>query len=179
MFAVGDKIIYGSMGVCRVERIETKKLKASGEEQVFYILKPLYQSCTVSTPADNEKVFMRPVINKAEAERLIDSIPQIRAEAYNEKVLRRLTEHYEEIIRRYDCAELIELTMSIYAKKQLAIEQKKKFGALDEKYMHRAEELLFGELAVALGIEKSEVTGYIARRIEGTDDDELEEAADM
>ena len=62
-------------------------------------------------------------------------------------------------------AELVELTMSIHAKKQQAEEQKRKFGVLDERYMKRAEDMLFGELAVALNIERSAVPGYIAERL--------------
>lgn len=165
MFEIGDMIIYGSMGVCRVENIERRKLSKSSEEQCFYVLKPIYQTCSVSTPVDNDRVFMRPVIKKEEAERLIDTIPAVHAQAYNNKVLRQLSEHYESIIKHYDCAELIELTMSIYAKKKICEEQKRKFGALDERYMKRAEDMLFGEFAVALGIERQEVQQYIAERI--------------
>ncbi|MDD6189849.1 MAG: CarD family transcriptional regulator [Clostridiales bacterium] len=165
MFAIGDMIIYGSMGVCRVENIELRRLPKSAEEQSFYVLKPIYQTCSVSTPVDNDKVFMRPVISREEAERLIDTIPAIHAEAYNNSVLRRLSEHYETIIKHYDCGELIELTMSIYAKKRTCEEEKRKFGAMDERYMKRAEDMLFGELAVALGIERHEVQSYIMERI--------------
>ena len=43
--------------------------------------------------------------------------------------------------------------------------QKKKFGAMDERYMKRAEDMLFGEFAVALGIDKNEVQAYISKRI--------------
>lgn len=168
MFAIGDMIIYGSMGVCRVEGIEMRRLPKSTAQQSFYVLRPIYQTCSVSTPVDNDKVFMRPVISREEAERLIDTIPTVRAEAYNNKVLRQLSEHYESIIKHYDCAELIELTMSIYAKKRICEEQKRKFGALDERYMKRAEDMLFGELAVALGIDKQEVQKYISERIGST-----------
>lgn len=164
MFEPGDMIIYGSMGVCRVETVEQRSLPKGGTQE-FYVLKPIYQTCSVSTPVDNEKVLMRPVISREEAERLIDAIPGIHAEAYNNKVLRQLSEHYENIIKRYDCAELIELTMSIYAKKRLCEEQKRKFGALDERYMKRAEDMLYGEMAVALGIERQDVQAYIAKRV--------------
>ena len=36
---------------------------------------------------------------------------------------------------------------------------------IDERFMRRAEELLFGELAVALGIEREDVPDYIAGRL--------------
>ena len=109
---------------------------------------------------------MRPVISKEEAEKLINTIPTIQAEAYHTRVLSDLSRHYEEILKTHDCADLIELTMSIYAKKQMVEEQKKKFGSVDERFMKKAEELLFGELSAVLGIPRSEVSKYIASRVD-------------
>jgi len=158
-------IVYGSMGVCRVEAVETRVLPKGAGEAQFYVLKPIYQTCSVSTPVDNDKIIMRPVISRDEAENLIDTIPNIHAEAYHNKVLRQLSEHYESIIKLYDCAKLIELILSTYDKRRLCVRQKKKFGAMDERYIKRAEDMLFGEFAVALGIDKNEVQSYITRRI--------------
>lgn len=153
------------MGVCRIEAVETRVLpKGTGEAQ-FYVLRPVYQTCSVSTPVDNDKIIMRPVISREEAEHLIDTIPNVHAEAYHNKVLRQLSEHYEAIIKLYDCAGLIELLLSTYDKRRQCAQQKKKFGAMDERYMKRAEDMLFGEFAVALGIDKNEVPDYIIRRI--------------
>ena len=153
------------MGVCRVEAVETRVLPKGAGEAQFYVLKPIYQTCAVSTPVDNDKIPMRPVISREETERLIDAIPNVHAEAYHNKVLRQLSEHYENIIKLYDCAKLIELLLSTYDKRRLCAQQKKKFGAMDERYMKRAEDMLFGEFAVALGIDKNEVPGYIIQRI--------------
>ena len=166
MFSIGELIIYGSMGVCRVEAVELRNLPGGGQGQ-FYILQPIYQTCAVSTPVDNEKIVMRHIISREEVDRLIDTIPHTHAEAYHNKVLRQLTEYYENIIKLYDCAKLIELLLSLYDKKRLCAQVKKKFGALDERYMKRAEDMLFGEFAAALGIERSAVSQYISDRIGG------------
>ena len=166
MFSVGELIVYGSMGVCRVEAVELRNVPGGGQGQ-FYVLQPVYQKCAVSTPVDNDKIVMRPIISREEADRLIDTIPNVHAEAYHNKVLRQLTEYYESIIKLYDCAKLIELLASIYDKKRICAQMKKKFGALDERYMKRAEDMLFGEFAAALGIERSAVSQYISDRIGG------------
>ena len=165
MFQTGQYIIYGNTGVCRVTDIITKDTEAHGIQD-FYVLKPVYSDYTITTPVNGSKVFMRPVISKDEANALIDSIPAIHAEAYHNRVLRQLSDHYDEFIVTHSCEDLIKLTMSIYAKKQLLAEQKKKLGAVDEKYIKKGEDLLFGEFAAALGIEKNEVQAYIAARVE-------------
>ncbi|NTW70894.1 MAG: hypothetical protein HGA49_01460 [Eubacteriaceae bacterium] len=60
--------------------------------------------------------------------------------------------------------------MSIYAKKQYLEQQQRKFGAIDEQFIKRGEELLFGELAAALDIPKESVPDYIAGRIGGREE---------
>ncbi|MBR2832115.1 MAG: hypothetical protein IKE57_04215 [Oscillospiraceae bacterium] len=165
MFHVGDLIVYGSTGVCLVSEIAHRN-GADGGERLFYVLKPLYQKCTISAPVDSDKVFMRPIISRSEADRLIDSIPHRSAEACQDRALRQLTKYYEDKIRSHDCGELIDLTMSIHAKRELAVSQNRKLGSVDERFMKRAEELLFGEFAAALEIEPDDVPDYIRSRIE-------------
>jgi CarD family transcriptional regulator len=165
MFRVGDLVQYESTGVCRVTDIKEQEPGGKGEKQLFYVLSPLYQNCTILTPVNSTKVFMRPIISRDEAEKLIDRIPDIRAEAYHNRVLNQLAEHYKASLNTHDCADLLKLSMSIYAKKQFAEQQKRKLGAVDEKFMRRAEDLLFGELAAALNITKAEVPEYIEERV--------------
>lgn len=164
MYQIGDVILYGTTGVCRIEEVSSKK-KPSGGEQLYYKMRPIYQDCTIYAPVDNPKVFTRPVISKEEAERLIDMIPGIETKAYEGHPMRELVEHYESSIKTHKCEDLLEMTKSIYSKRKSAIEHKRKFGAVDERFMRRAEDLLFGEFAVALGISKDDVPKYISSRI--------------
>jgi len=165
MFQVGDLVLYESTGVCRVTDIKEQEPDGKGEKQLFYVLSPLYHNYTILTPVHSTKVFMRPIISRDEAERLIDRIPDIRAEAYHNPASNQLAEHYKASLSTHDCADLLKLSISIYVKKQFAEQQKRKLGAVDEKYMHRAEDLLFGELAAALNIRKDEVPEYIEERV--------------
>lgn len=165
MYQVGEKIIYGGNGVCVVEEIRMIEMPHSDEgEKAYYVLRPIYQDCIISVPVDT-KMFMRPMITAQEANELVDSIPGIQAEPYYNSALRQLQEYYENKLSTHSCADLVELTMSLYLKKKRAEEQKRKFGAIDERYMKRAEELLFGELSAALEIPKTEVKQYIHDRL--------------
>jgi len=165
MYNIGDLVVYGKIGIFKIIDISTKDLSNETKEQLYYTLKSIYQDCTVYVPIQSPKVFIRPVITKQEAENLIDMIPSIQAEVYHSRVLSELTHHYEEILQKHSCADLIEMTMSLHTKKQMLREQKKKFGAVDEKFMKKAEDLLFGELGAALEISKTEVPDYISSRI--------------
>ena len=164
MYQIGDLIVYGSTGVCRVEAVETPRHRPGEEERQYYLLRPLYQDGTIRIPVDT-KVFMRPVISREEAEKLIDAIPDMNAEVYHERNFTQLAAHYQEALGSHECSDLIELVMSIYAKKQDAESKKRKFGQVDARFMKRAESLLYGEFSVALGIPFDDVQGYIASRV--------------
>lgn len=165
MYSVGELIVHSGAGVCRVEEITTLELAGVDKERLYYILAPLYQDGTVCVPVESKKVFMRPVISRKEAEDLIDRIPDIQAEAYYNQNMTQLERHYRESFENHDCSDLVQLTMSIYAKRRERMEKNLKFGAIDKRFMERAEDLLYGELAVALGIDRDDVRAYIARRL--------------
>ena len=109
---------------------------------------------------------MRPVITRAEALALLCSLPDMEAEVYENSNLRFLTEHYQSCIQSYSCADLLRMIKSIYTKRCVLSERGKKMGLVDERYMKRAEEMLHGELAVALGIERSMVPAFIEQSME-------------
>lgn len=166
MYKTGELILYGGTGVCRVTEIVSKKLSRSEPEKLFYVLTPLYQSGTITTPVENCKVFTRRVISRDEAISLIDKIPTIHAQAYHNQNLQQLENHYRSEMESHDCLDLLRLTMSTYRKKIEREQAKLKFGAVDRRYMERAEELLFGELAVALDITKESVQAFIEDRLQ-------------
>lgn len=165
MYKVGDLVVYGGTGVCRITDITARTQPGIDQEVLYYVLSPLYQDYTIFSPVHNKKVFMRPIITKSEAEQLIDTIPDIHAEAYHNRTISQLIDHYKATLESHDCSDLLELCMSIHEKKQTAEKQNKRLGAVDAKFMKRAENLLFGELAAALGIESEQVPEYIDNRI--------------
>ena len=164
MYQIGEKIIYGGNGVCVIDEIKVIETPHTGEAQQYYVIRPMFQDCKISVPVDTT-VFMRPVISQAEAEDLVDSIPRVEVEPYYNSALRQLQEYYDAKINTHRCEDLLELTMSLHRKKLRMLEQKRKFGAIDERYMKRAEELLFGELAAALEIQRDEVRQSIEDRL--------------
>ena len=166
MYEVNDLIMYGGTGVCKVARIGKPDFDGFDNDRMYYILEPLYSSGTIYAPIDNEKVFIRPVISAEEANQLIDTIPEVHTEIFKTSSMQQLSKHYQEVIDRHRCKDLIELTKSIHAKSVEASANNRRLGAIDKKFMKKAEDLLFGELAAALKINKEEVSTYITERIE-------------
>ena len=153
MFQKGDLIVYGNMGVCRVEAVEAPAgLPGAGEKKLYYKLDPVYETGTVYIPVD-AKVFMRPILTHAQAEALIGRIPEIEENPCGGKDQQMLAEHYRSLMRTHDCDDLVQLIKTIYGKNRERTAQGKKPARTEAEYMKRAEELLHGELAAALGKE--------------------------
>ena len=166
-YSVGELILYGRNGVCRVEDVAESAVPDGGMRK-YYVLRPMYQnsSCCIRIPADNPKIFSRPIISGAEARRLIRRIPEVPAEPYYNRNLNQLREHYRSCLENLSCESLISLTKSLYLKKRETEAQRKKFGTVDERFMREAEDLLYGEFAAALGIERGSVENYIANELQ-------------
>ena len=164
MYNVGDLIMYGTTGVCKIDSISEKSF-GPDEDRLYYVLDPLYQSGTIFAPVDNEKVFMRPVMSSEEALALIDNMPSVEAEVFKSSSIQQLSKHYQSVIGTHDNEELIRLTKSIHMKKEEAMKMNRHLGQIDKKFMKRAEDLLFGEIAAVLQIPREEVVGFIEDRI--------------
>ena len=90
--------MYGGTGVCVVEEITSVKFSASQPGKPYYLLRPMYQTGTIQTPADSGKVPIRPVMNRSEAEAVIDAMPAVPAEICTEKNLSALRNYYQKQI---------------------------------------------------------------------------------
>ena len=55
---------------------------------------------------------------------------------------------------------------TLYLRKQTRLSKGQKIIGLDERYLRLAEDFLYGELAVALGIPKQKVEDYIREAVE-------------
>lgn len=163
MFQTGDLIIYGSTGVCEVTSISPSKFPGESE-RLYYTLAPRYGTETIYIPVDSS-VFMRHVLTREQAEALIAQIPDVEANNMTSGDHRIMTEQYEASLRTHDCVELLRLIKTAYLKTRRNVQSGRKPGQTDQRYLKRAETQLYGELAVALGIEPDEVKGYIERSI--------------
>lgn len=169
MFKVGDLVCYGSSGVCTVAEVAPRKGKGIDPEKLYYTLRPVYGSETIYTPVDT-RVFIRSALSRAEAEQLIDRIPSIPETICTERTPSLAKNYYERCLQSHACEDLIQLIKGIWCKNRSAETNGKKPGQMDLRYKKRAEDLLHGELAVALGIDRDEVASYISLHLKTQSD---------
>ena len=171
MYQVGQLIVYGAEGVCRVEQIGPLDMRGARQDADYYTLSPLYREGKIFTPVDTP-VHTRPVMTRQEALALIARIPHIPAQVYENNNPRLLTEHYQSLLKSDDCLDLLRLIRAIYAKGRSAAHRGRHLGQVDERSLKRAQEMLHGELAAALDIPMEEVPDYIRRSVEGLEQGE-------
>jgi CarD family transcriptional regulator len=166
MYEIGDLVVYGNTGICRVTDIDMRDPRNIGEAQEYYKLETLYSSCSIYLPVAQEQAITRRALSKDEANAVIDMIPSMPVVAYKGSDQKKLEEYYRSSLDSHECESLIELILSIYSKQRRALEGKGKSGAIDRKFKLLAEDRLFGELAAALDIDRGDVVGYIHDRID-------------
>lgn len=164
MYCKGDYVVYGTNGVCKVGGITTLNLSGIPKDRKYYLLYPINSGGKIYLPVENSDSKMRSIISKDEAEKLIVKISDIEPlKITNEKLLEDM---YRNCLQCYDCTVWISLIKFIYYRKQSRISEGKKITAKDEKYMHLAEDVLYGELSIALEIPKEQVLEHIINIIE-------------
>ena len=164
MFEVGEYIMCGGHGVCRVKSITGNPIDKLDKKRKYYILEPVFEkSSTIYTPVDNEKVLMRRIMDEKDAKELIEQIPDIETVWIKEEKSRE--QMYKEAIRTYDCQSLVQIIKTLYLRKMDRVSQGKKVLSSDEFYLKKAEELLYSEMSIALSIPKENVEEYISEEI--------------
>lgn len=156
-------MVYSVDGVCAVKDIGPIDIPSAGKDVEYYTLEPIYSSGSIYTPV-NTKVKMRRVITKEEAQELIEEIPKIQSMESDADC--NIEQMYRERLKSLDCKDLIEMIKTIYTKRKTAAGAGRKLGQIDGKYMRQAEDMLYGELAAALDMDKDQVKDYISETVE-------------
>ena len=162
MFAAGDLVVYGGEGVCRVESVGTPHTSGYDKTKEYYTLSPLYRSGQVMTPVDTA-VLMRPLMTTQEAAAFLSRLPVLPPQAPEGAGQRAVKEHYHAVVTSYDCGRMAAMIKYTSQRRRDAQRRGRKVSQLDERYLRRAEEQLYGELAAALGIDRQDVCAYIQK----------------
>ena len=162
MFKVGDYVVYGNTGVCKIEDIGPLSIGSSDKE--YYTLVPVYgRNSKLYTAVDSDKVVIRPIMTKQESDALINEMEEIDALRIGDE--KRREEIYKETMRTCDCKEWVRIIKTLYSRKMDRLSRGKKVTSSDGRYLQMAEEKLFGELAFSLQMPKEKVGEFIGEKI--------------
>lgn len=158
MFQVGDTIVYGSFGVCRVEDKREEKFGPACQE--YYVLCPLKDTrSTYYCPVSQAEAKMRRLLTADEVETLIRRMPQAETVWIEEDNRRR--EQFSAILKSGNHADVIRLIKTLYLQREEKVAQGKRLHLSDERMLQEAQRLLHEEFAYVLAITPTEVVAYI------------------
>ena len=153
-----------SNGVCRIDDITHLEMSGIDKNKLYYVMTPVEgKKSTLYVSVDTAEKNIRSAMTESEANGVINSIPAIEAVWIANDKMRE--QQYKDAVRSGKPEALIGIIKTIYMRKKMRENQGKKNTAIDERYYKQAEELLFAEIAFALGKDKREVGGIITQSI--------------
>lgn len=150
MYDVGSSILYGRMGVCKVEDVGSPPFQQDAE-RLYYKLRSLFSSSgeMIYIPVD-AGASLRPLISSGEAVNYLRQLPQLAAGVCSAKRPNEVAAHYQELLASCEPGAYLLLLKEIFLKQKELSKRGKKLGQVDLKYQKVAERLACEEFAVAL-----------------------------
>ena len=155
MYKKGEYVVYRH-DVCIIKDIKENKLMGN----TYYVMTPIDDdSLIIDIPIENKMGFLRDIISKDNAKKLIKKIPKINPiENINEK---NLDIKYKEMLNTGNYEDLIKIIKTTYLRNENRINNKKKISEKDSTYFKLAEKYLYNELSISLNMSVEEIKNYI------------------
>ncbi|MDO4546799.1 MAG: CarD family transcriptional regulator [Clostridia bacterium] len=150
-YEIGQYVVYGDDGVCRVVDIGKPDMPHLDAAEQFYFLKPLDYDGMIYAPVSSAS-HMRPVMEAGRAARLLDEIKIMNCDAVVCRDKKQMQAQYESMLAKDDCEAYARTVKSIYTKRGNCPSSKKKLSLMEEQLLKRIERSLVSELAVALNM---------------------------
>lgn len=164
MFAIGDLVMYGIHGVCKIVEVETRTIDRKKVE--YLVLEPQHQAASryyVPSGNPNAMAKLRPMLSRQELEDLLCG-EQVRQDCWiNDENARK--QYYRELASGGDRVALLRMVRALYKHRQEQMEAGRKFHLCDENFLRDAQRLIETEFSTVLGIAPGEVTAYLQEKL--------------
>ncbi|MBE7721379.1 MAG: CarD family transcriptional regulator [Lacrimispora celerecrescens] len=162
MINIGDIIIYGNHGICKVTGLQDMYM----DEKIrsYYVLKPIYNTAStvyVSAISNKRKTEIRHVLSADEIFSVVEKMSDEDLIWIKDNHKRK--ELYGQILSDGNRSELIKMIKTLrYQKQELKnINKDRKLQIFDECFLKDAEKALCEEFAYVLNIKREEVIPFI------------------
>lgn len=164
MFQIGDQVVYGIHGVCRVSDQEERVVDR--KRVTYLVLEPVGQEGSrYLVPSHNRAAMskLRKMLTPEELTALFQS-EEIRADGWiREENVRKQV--YREKISSGDRSVLMQLVCTLYRHKAEQQAAGKKVHQCDENFLRDAEKLLAGEVAIVMDMEYPQALTYLREQL--------------
>lgn len=158
MYQKGDYVVYGTKGVCLVEDVMEIDwgMDCISSEKLCYKLTPRFvKGSTIYAPVENDKTMIRSVMSGEEAEAVLDRAKQLKTLRVKDEKEREKS--YRSALLSGSSTEWSRIVKTLYLRKRERQKSGKRMTCIDERYLHIAESILFGEMSLPLHLSVEEV----------------------
>lgn len=160
MYQVGDRVVYGIHGVCRI--VEEEVRVVDRKPVTYLALEPVGQrGSKYLVPTDNAAAMakVRSMLT-AEALNSLLSSEEVRADSWiHDENQRKQT--YRELIGSGDRVRLMQMVHTLYLHKDAQAAAGKKMHLCDDNFLRDAEKQLISEVSVVLDMEPDQAKQYL------------------
>ena len=164
MFVAGDRVLYGSHGVCRVMALEERKID---RKLVTYLaLEPEGQAgSSYLVPTHNAAAMAKlsPILSREELESLLTSDVIRGGDWVEDGNQRKLL--YRELISSGDRVKLLQMICALYRHKEARLAEGKKFHQSDDGFLRDAERLIASEIACVMELDPQQAKAYLKEKL--------------
>lgn len=164
MFQVGDQVVYGIHGVCKV--VDQEERVVDRKRVTYLALQPIGQADSRYLVPTHNAVAMaklRRMLSREELEQMLSS-QEVRADGWiKDENLRKQT--YRELINSGDRARLMCMVHTLHRHKAAQAAAGRKCHQCDENFLRDAEKLLTREFCIVLNMEPDQVKQYIQGKL--------------
>lgn len=164
MFGVGDTVLYGSQGVCKI--VGTDEKVFGGDKILYYVLKPVYdENSTFFVPVSNAELVakMRSVLSAEQIYNIIKEMPDEETIWIDDENERK--QKYQSILAEGDRRKLVKMIKTLHIQQETRHKKGRKLHQSDDYILKQAEKLLYNEFALVLKIKPDEVLPFIMEQI--------------
>lgn len=167
MFEKNEYVYHETGGVCVVSDICCAPLAGMPADRLYYVLSPLRDpNSTICIPVDASGVFVRTLMDRAEAEALIGQVSEI--EPIDETNAKLLRLKYVEAMRTHQPVEWVRVIKTVQGR-AIAKSGRAKLSESERGFAENATRNLSMELGMALGIDARAAECAVLEQIGGAE----------
>ncbi|MCR5216586.1 MAG: CarD family transcriptional regulator [Lachnospiraceae bacterium] len=161
MYQIGQYVMYGNTGICKVMSIGPSEFL--NPEKEYYTLQPIFSNTNsvIYVPTDKAE-SVRKVLSASEAHSYLSSLKDMKVEHFASRNSTLVSQHYKSLLETHEIEKNLALFKEASEKIELAIEAGKKPLQTDLNFKETSERLLCEELSIALDLSQDEVRSQLA-----------------
>lgn len=164
MYHIGDRVVYGIHGVCRIVDQESKTV--DGKSLIYLVLEPEGETGSrYLVPTHNAAAMgkLRCLLSKEELTAMLDARELGEDRWIPDEHLRKQT--YRDLINSADRKKLIQMVRSVYSHKTSQFAAGRKVHLCDDNFLKDAEKLLAGEICAVMGLDFNQAKQFLRGKV--------------